>query len=114
MRVHAVRRLSEDSVNAQPKLRSSVNMYVNAVYEDLDRFVDQSASAAIERRAFDIKVDEELNLGDFSWETEACDLVNHYLPSVGEYLDTEFHEALSITDWRYEKQIRQIFVKHAF
>jgi hypothetical protein len=102
IKVHSVRRLSEDSSSgSQPKLPSSVNLYVNAVYEDLDRFVDQAASVAIERREFDIKVDEELNLADFSWETEACDLVNHYLPSVGEYLDTEFHEALSITDWRY-------------
>jgi PA26 p53-induced protein (sestrin) len=99
-KLHPIRRQSEDSSSSQTKLSSSINIYVNAVYENLDRFVDPSASDAIERREFDIKMDEELNLGDFSWETEACDLVNHYLPSVGEYIDAEFHEALSITDWR--------------
>ncbi|KAI9280534.1 PA26 p53-induced protein-domain-containing protein [Umbelopsis sp. AD052] len=99
-KLHPIRRQSEDSSNTQTKLSRSINIYVNAVYENLDRFVDHSsASDAIERREFDIKVDEELNLGDFSWETEACDLVNHYLPSVGEFIDAEFHEALSITDW---------------
>jgi N-acetylglutamate synthase/N-acetylornithine aminotransferase len=81
-------------------LPPSVNIYVNAMYEDLDRFADKDANIAIEYDEFDIKIHEELNLGDFSWETEACDLVNHYLPSVGEYMDAEFHEALSITDWR--------------
>jgi hypothetical protein len=100
-KLHPIRRQSEDSSNSHTKLPNSTNIYVNAVYENLERFVDHtSASDAIERREFDIKMDEELNLGDFSWETEACDLVNHYLPSVGEYIDAEFHEALSITDWR--------------
>lgn len=101
VKVYPIRRQSDDSSNSYTKLSNSINIYVNAVYENLERFVDHtSASDAIERREFDIKMDEELNLGDFSWETEACDLVNHYLPSVGEYIDAEFHEALSITDWR--------------
>ncbi|KAH8554702.1 PA26 p53-induced protein-domain-containing protein, partial [Umbelopsis sp. PMI_123] len=100
VKVHPVRRQSEDSLMSQTKLSSGVNIYVNAVYENLDRFVNHAAASdAIEKREFDMKIDEELNLGDFSWETEACDLVNHYLPSVGEYIDAEFHEALSITDW---------------
>jgi hypothetical protein len=99
---YPVRRMSEGGVpnKSDADLPPSVNIYVNAMYEDLDRFADKDANIAIEYDEFDIKIHEELNLGDFSWETEACDLVNHYLPSVGEYMDAEFHEALSITDWR--------------
>lgn len=99
---YPVRRMSEGGAppTSEADLPSTVNTYVNAIYEDLDRFVDKEANKVIEYDEFDIKKHEELNLGDFSWETEACDLVNHYLPSVGEYMDSEFHEALSITDWR--------------
>ncbi|KAI8394052.1 PA26 p53-induced protein-domain-containing protein [Radiomyces spectabilis] len=70
-------------------------------YEDLSRFADPVADKDIQRQDFE-QVKEQYDpfmLGVYCWEDHGCDIVNQFLPGVGDDLDDEFTEALSITDW---------------
>ncbi|KAI9468257.1 MAG: PA26 p53-induced protein-domain-containing protein [Benjaminiella poitrasii] len=73
----------------------------NLVFEDLSRFVDPHLNETISIEQFE-KYHSEYNefmLGEYCFEDHGCDLVNHYLPGLGDDLVAEFSEAISITDW---------------
>jgi hypothetical protein len=83
----------------------------NAIYEDLTRFTTSTATAInngsvaprrVEYEAFECGHQDygEFMLSEYCWEDHGCDLVNHFLPGMGNELDDEFIESLSITDWR--------------
>lgn len=80
---------------------------VNAIYEDFTRFTTSTANGSVapqvEYEAFESGHEEygEFMLSEYCWEDHGCDLVNHFLPGMGNELDDEFIESLSITDWRY-------------
>ncbi|KAI8142916.1 PA26 p53-induced protein-domain-containing protein [Fennellomyces sp. T-0311] len=71
----------------------------NQVYEDLTRFTDTSAESSLLPQDHDDTPVNDIVSGDYCWEDHGCDLVNQFLPGLGESLDDEFNEALSITDW---------------
>jgi hypothetical protein len=72
------------------------------VLEDLDRFLDPEASANIERIKFSQgDGHKEFMLSEYCWEDEGCDIVNQFLPGIGDHLDDEFDEVVNISDWRY-------------
>lgn len=75
---------------------------VNVVHEDVTRFADPVQDQIIIKEEFQFDHEEygEFMLGDYCWEDHGCDLVNHFLHGIGDDLDDEFNEALSITDWR--------------
>ncbi|KAG0168863.1 Sestrin-1 [Apophysomyces sp. BC1034] len=75
---------------------------VNVVHEDVTRFADPVQDQNIIREEFESDSEEygEFMLGEYCWEDHGCDLVNHFLHGIGDDLDAEFNEALSITDWR--------------
>lgn len=83
----------------------SCKQSMNAVHEDLTRFIDPKER--IYRRNEEEEMMDtseyyvnEFMSGDYGWEDFGCDLVNQFLPGLGDELDDEFNEALSITDWR--------------
>ncbi|KAI8343554.1 PA26 p53-induced protein-domain-containing protein [Chlamydoabsidia padenii] len=91
---------------------------VNVIYEDLSRFTtttttttknnDMNGSTApLEYEAFEFGHEDygEFMLSEYCWEDHGCDLVNHFLPGVGNELDDEFIESLSITDWSIFHQV---------
>ncbi|KAI8369494.1 PA26 p53-induced protein-domain-containing protein [Radiomyces spectabilis] len=82
---------------------------VNAVYEDLDRFVDPQISQCIQLEEFQSGQGgcHEFMLGEYCWEDHGCDLMNQFLPGVGDEVDDEFNEALSITDWSIFHQVSE-------
>ncbi|CAO3641073.1 unnamed protein product [Cunninghamella blakesleeana] len=70
-------------------------------HEDFSRFFTKELSDNIEYEEF-IPDHEEYNefmLSEYCWEDHGCDLVNYFLPELGDDLDNEFIESLSITDW---------------
>lgn len=70
------------------------------VLEDLDRFLDPEASASIERIKFSQgDGHREFMLSEYCWEDEGCDIVNQFLPGIGDHLDDEFDEVVNISDW---------------
>ncbi|KAL0097081.1 PA26 p53-induced protein-domain-containing protein [Phycomyces blakesleeanus] len=73
----------------------------NMVYEDLSRFSDSGEPNEPAHEEFKTNHPQygEFMLGEYCWEDHGCDLVNHFLPGIGDDLDDEFNEALSITDW---------------
>ncbi|KAG1055987.1 hypothetical protein G6F43_002096 [Rhizopus delemar] len=72
---------------------------INAIHEDLDRFIDPALSQSIQLQTFDSTQHSEFMLGEYCWEDHGCDLANYYLPGIGDDLVAEFTEAISITDW---------------
>ncbi|KAI9302844.1 PA26 p53-induced protein-domain-containing protein [Cunninghamella echinulata] len=78
---------------------SSDNMIFD--HEDFSRFIANELNEEIGYEEF-IPNHEEYNefmLSEYCWEDHGCDLVNYFLPDLGDDLDNEFIEALSITDW---------------
>lgn len=85
---------------------------MNAVHEDLTRFIDPKERIHCNEEEEEEEVNKpsssseeeyyvnEVMSGDYGWEDFGCDLVNQFLPGLGDELDDEFNEALSITDWR--------------
>ncbi|KAI7905181.1 PA26 p53-induced protein-domain-containing protein [Cokeromyces recurvatus] len=73
----------------------------NLIFENLSRFIDLQSSQEIHLERFEKYHTEynELLLGEYCFEDHGCDLVNHYLPGIGDDLVAEFNEAISITDW---------------
>ncbi|KAI8084711.1 PA26 p53-induced protein-domain-containing protein [Halteromyces radiatus] len=76
---------------------------VCGVYEDLTRF---TCSKIMKQELMDYEEFVpghedygEYMLSEYCWEDHGCDLVNHFLPGIGNDLDDEFIESLSITDW---------------
>ncbi|KAI9322851.1 PA26 p53-induced protein-domain-containing protein, partial [Dichotomocladium elegans] len=99
-------RLGNEHVQqAAPAEHDHHTQTMNLVYEDLTRFMDPSARQI----PFDDDDDDddggsiyhmnEMMSGDYCWEDFGSDLVNQYLPDLGDDLNEEFTEALSITDW---------------
>jgi hypothetical protein len=73
----------------------------NIVLEDLDRFLDPTANAKIQRTKFSQSDDRnEFMLSEYCWEDEGCDIINQFLPGIGDCLDAEFDEVVNISDWR--------------
>ncbi|CAO3699339.1 unnamed protein product [Rhizopus stolonifer] len=72
---------------------------INAVHEDLDRFIDPVLNQSIKNQPFDPTEHHEFMLAEYCWEDHGCDLANYYLPGIGDDLVAEFTEAISITDW---------------
>ncbi|KAI7881398.1 PA26-domain-containing protein [Lichtheimia hyalospora FSU 10163] len=78
---------------------------MNAVYEDLTRFIDPKERIHCNTEEEEEEMDtseyhvNEVMSGDYCWEDFGCDVVNQFLPGLGDELDDEFNEALSITDW---------------
>ncbi|KAH8552284.1 PA26 p53-induced protein-domain-containing protein [Umbelopsis sp. PMI_123] len=72
----------------------------NIVLEDLDRFLDPTANAKIQRTKFSQSDDRnEFMLSEYCWEDEGCDIINQFLPGIGDCLDAEFDEVVNISDW---------------
>lgn len=84
----------------------SCKQSMNAVHEDLTRFIDPKERIHKRNEEEEEIMDtseyyvNEVMSGDYGWEDFGCDLVNQFLPGLGDELDDEFNEALSITDWR--------------
>ncbi|GAB5587688.1 hypothetical protein Unana1_02588 [Umbelopsis nana] len=79
---------------------SKLSSRANMVYEDLDRFLDPAANASIQRTKFSQSDDiKEFMLSEYCWEDEGCDIVNQFLPGIGDCLDAEFDEVVQISDW---------------
>lgn len=74
----------------------------NPSFEDFTRFMHAEEDQQIFLENFEAGHNgcEEFMLSEYCWEDHGCDLVNQFLPGLGEELDEEFNEALSITDWR--------------
>lgn len=83
----------------------SCKQSMNAVHEDLTRFIDPKERIHKRNEEEEEIMDtseyyvNEVMSGDYGWEDFGCDLVNQFLPGLGDELDDEFNEALSITDW---------------
>lgn len=73
----------------------------NVVFEDISKHVDSKLNETVCVERFEENRYMQFMLGEYCFEDHGCDLMNHYLPSVGDDLVSEFNEALSITDWRY-------------
>ncbi|KAI9277097.1 PA26 p53-induced protein-domain-containing protein [Phascolomyces articulosus] len=72
----------------------------NQIYEDLSRFTDIDAAKEWDNNLEPEQIeDHQVMSGEYCWEDLGCDLVNQFLPELGDGLDEEFNEALSITDW---------------
>ncbi|KAI9280371.1 PA26 p53-induced protein-domain-containing protein [Sporodiniella umbellata] len=82
-----------------PDLPTLDPLAINAVHEDLDRFLDPLLLQSIGHETFDPQQHQEFMLGEYCWEDHGCDLANYYLPGLGDDLVAEFTEAISITDW---------------
>ncbi|KAI8332311.1 PA26 p53-induced protein-domain-containing protein [Chlamydoabsidia padenii] len=81
---------------------------VNAVYEDLVSFTSAGLTTDVmEYEEFEPGHPDyiEFMLSEYCWEDHGCDLVNHFLPGIGDDLDDEFIESLSITDWSIFHQV---------
>ncbi|KAI8987208.1 PA26 p53-induced protein-domain-containing protein [Pilobolus umbonatus] len=74
---------------------------INAVYEDLKVFINIQLDRSIHLEEFEESHRDyhEFMLGEYCWEDHGSDLVNHFLPGIGDDLVSEFIEAISITDW---------------
>lgn len=74
----------------------------NAFYENFERFIDAEENRRITLEVFQPGHPEyaDFMVGEYCWEDHGCDLVDQFLPSLGQALDDEFNEAQSITDWR--------------
>ncbi|KAI9029944.1 PA26 p53-induced protein-domain-containing protein [Phycomyces nitens] len=101
--------LQDSSSKVTPPLKPNLTIttndmephQANIVYEDLGRFSDSGEPSEVYQEEFESDHPEygEFMLGEYCWEDHGCDLVNHFLPGIGDDLDDEFNEALSITDW---------------
>ncbi|ORZ01761.1 PA26 p53-induced protein-domain-containing protein [Syncephalastrum racemosum] len=83
------------------------------VYDDLSRYVDPVLDESIEIKDFDDEERqhyEEFMLGDYCYEDHGYELVNQFLPDLGEDLVEEFDEAQSITDWSIFHQVTEAAV----
>lgn len=83
------------------------------VYDDLSRYIDPVLDENIEIKDFDDEERqhyEEFMLGDYCYEDHGYELVNQFLPDLGENLVEEFDEAQSITDWSIFHQVTEAAV----
>ncbi|KAG2182629.1 hypothetical protein INT44_005608 [Umbelopsis vinacea] len=99
-------RISNLSIQTSSDVSSStthcgkLSSRANIVLEDLDRFIDPTANANIQRTKFSQSDDNnEFMLSEYCWEDEGCDIVNQFLPGIGDCLDEEFDEVVNISDW---------------
>ncbi|ORX50474.1 PA26-domain-containing protein [Hesseltinella vesiculosa] len=90
---------TQDDTTSCPTVETNEQETVNKVMEDLYRFIDHEVCVPYASFSPDNPDDEEFMLSEYCWEDQGCDLVNHFLPDMGDILDDEFNEALSITDW---------------
>ncbi|KAI7871762.1 PA26 p53-induced protein-domain-containing protein [Spinellus fusiger] len=97
--------LSEAQETAGPCLETPSTTHdkdhglANRVLEDLTRFAPPQPQWEEEEPFTSHPNHQEFMLSEYCWEDHGCDLVNHFLPEIGDDLDDEFNEALSITDW---------------
>ncbi|CAO3587242.1 unnamed protein product [Absidia cylindrospora] len=98
---------NNDTIETPEKQLQQGNMKVNAVYEDLARFNENVKASESFYEEFEAGHAEygEFMLSEYCWEDHGCDLVNHFMPGIGDELDDEFIEALSITDWSIFHQV---------
>ena len=81
------------------ELQKPAKWTFNQVYEDLNRFTDPKAAEEFDHNLEEAVQTEQVMSEEYCWEDLGCDLVNQFLPELGDGLDEEFNEALSITDW---------------
>ncbi|KAG2223047.1 hypothetical protein INT45_008248 [Circinella minor] len=91
---------SEDDNSILSEHQEPTKWTFNQLYEDLNRFTDIKAAEEFNHNMEEEPVQiEQVMSEEYCWEDLGCDLVNQFLPELGDGLDEEFNEALSITDW---------------
>lgn len=92
---------ASSDVSSASTFCSKLSSRANIVLEDLDRFIEPTVNANIQRTKFSQSDDtNEFMLSEYCWEDEGCDIINQFLPGIGDCLDAEFDEVVNISDWR--------------
>ncbi|KAI9596443.1 Sestrin [Syncephalis fuscata] len=83
---------------------SMCSIRLNPVIDDMSRFLHPPTE--LRHVDFDVKSDEYsvFRLQDYCWEDHGVELVDQFLRGVGDLLDEEFKEALTITDFSFSTQ----------
>ncbi|RKP25754.1 Sestrin, partial [Syncephalis pseudoplumigaleata] len=96
--------IEEDKCSGDRPSNAFEDIRLNPVIDDMARFLHPPIE--LRHVDFDVKSEEYsvFRLQDYCWEDHGVELVDQFLRGVGDLLDEEFKEALTITDFSFSTQ----------